>query len=89
MGSERRHEFHYTLVHRGVEIFDGNDFSTPLSVCVDSDDVVRGLMGFLCLRPGDTDQEYFNDYTPDQHAFASEFAEYLGYYVQEEWRKRK
>jgi hypothetical protein len=43
---------------------------------------VRALMGFLTLRPGDTDDEYFDRYTPDQLAFADEHGEFLGLEVE-------
>lgn len=56
-------------------VFEGEDFATPGSV--DSDDAVRGLMGFLTLKPGDTDEEYFEKYTPAQHRFADQHAEDL------------
>ncbi len=34
-------------------------------------------MGFLTLRPGDTDPDYFEDYTPEQHAYCDAHAEAL------------
>ncbi len=34
-------------------------------------------MGFLTLRPGDTDQEYFDGYTDNQLQYADEHAETL------------
>ena len=37
----------------------------------DSDDTLRALLGFLALRPGDTDSEYFADYTAAKREFAS------------------
>lgn len=54
-------------------LFEGEDFATPGSV--DSDDAVRSLMGFLTLKPGDTDAEYFENYTPAQKSFARDHAE--------------
>lgn len=56
-------------------LFEGEDFATPGSV--DSDEAVRDLMGFLTLKPGDTDKEYFDNYTTAQRAFASNHAEAL------------
>ena len=51
-------------------LFKGNDFS-----CYAGDDNkwkenAMSLMGFLTLRKGDTDDEYFNNYTDDQLAFS-------------------
>ena len=34
-------------------------------------------MGFLTLRPGDTDPEYFENYTQEQKEFADQHAEAL------------
>jgi hypothetical protein len=51
---------------------------------VDSDAALRGVMGWLTLRPGDTDADYFADYTERQHAFASAHAETLNMWGMEE-----
>lgn len=45
---------------------------------IDSDEAVRALMSFLTLRPGDTDADYFANYSERQHQFCREHAEYLG-----------
>lgn len=37
----------------------------------------RPLLGFLTLRPGDTDREYFDKYTPAQLEYANQHAETL------------
>lgn len=44
---------------------------------VDGDKAVRNVMGWLTLKPGDTDSEYFAKYTPEQLAFCSAHAETL------------
>jgi hypothetical protein len=64
-------------------IFEGEDFSCSPMHAVDSDECVRGLLGFLTLRPGDTDQDYFDDYTPRQMTFADQDAESLSLYSME------
>ena len=53
----------------GRVIFTGDDFRP--SPC-HADATLRALLGFLTLRPGDTDADYFADYTPAQLAFATE-----------------
>ena len=58
-------------------LFEGRDYSTGFSTSVDSDEALRGLMGFLTLRPGDTDAEYFDNYTPAQMAWAQANGEYM------------
>jgi len=58
-------------------LFEGEDFAASPMDAIDSDETVRGLLGFLTLRPGDTDREYFASYTPEQMAFAEGPAEEL------------
>lgn len=53
----------------GRVLFAGADFGVSAYSAIDSDDVVRSLMGFLTVRQGDTDREYFSAYTPDQLAW--------------------
>lgn len=48
-------------------IFAGADYCTHSDA--ESDESVRGLLGFLTLKPGDTDSEYFEKYTPRQVEF--------------------
>jgi hypothetical protein len=49
-----------------VVLFEGNDFSPSVLTPIDSDESVRALIHFLTLKPGDTDKEYFENYTPTQ-----------------------
>ncbi len=58
-------------------LFEGEDFGCSPLHAIDSDAAVASLMAFLTLRPGDTDAEYFEDYTPAQLAYCSEHAEAL------------
>lgn len=44
---------------------------------VDGDEAVKNVMGWLTLRPGDTDADYFTGYTEPQKRFAEEHAEAL------------
>jgi hypothetical protein len=44
-------------------------------VSVDGDKAIVGVMGFLCLKPGDTDPDYFDKYTPAQLEWAETHAE--------------
>lgn len=62
----------------GVELFRGDDFRPSPMHADDADATLRALLGFLTLRPGDTDREYFADYTDRQRDFAaSSDCEYL------------
>lgn len=58
-------------------LFVGEDFHNAPGDAIDSDESLRSLICFLTLRPGDTDPEYFDDYTPEQLAFAEKHGEEL------------
>ena len=61
----------------GDVLFAGADYHCSPMHCIDSNDCVRELLGFLTLKPGDTDDEYFENYTPAQMEFAQNEAESL------------
>lgn len=66
--------------HKGakaVPLFIGDEFFCSPMHADDSDESVRGLMSFLTLKPGDTDAEFFEKYTPGQLAYCSAHAESL------------
>ncbi len=67
----------YSLSQGSKRIFSGNDFSRSSCCPEDSDAVIRALMSFLCLRVGDVEDEYFNDYTATQVDFRDTHAESL------------
>lgn len=62
---------------KSTVIFDAADYHGSPAHADDSDANVEGLMGFLTLRPGDTDPEYFESYTPAQRAYCEQWAESL------------
>lgn len=64
-------------VRKRVTLFEGEDYGCSPMHSIDGDASVEGLMSFLCLRPGDTDAEYFANYTPQQMEFAEQYAEAL------------
>lgn len=58
-------------------LFEGTDYGRAPSDASDSDGAVQGIMCFLTLRPGDTDAEYFDNYTEAQRAYCEAHAEAL------------
>lgn len=64
-------------------VFEGDDFETSMMVTEDDAAIVRGLLGFLSLQDGDTDSEYFDNYTERQIAWRDERAETLSLYAME------
>lgn len=69
--------YEFRIVGEDEPLFRGDDYSPSPSYASDSDKSVAGLLGFLTLKPGDADEEYFKDYTERQLAFAREHAESL------------
>lgn len=73
--ANRREDDRYMLAYEmftpeGDVLFSGDDFGSSPLHAIDSDDTLRSLLVFLTLQPGDTDPEYFANYTPEQLAFA-------------------
>ena len=58
----------------GALLFDGEDFGCSPLHAIDADATLRGLLGFLTLRPGDTDRDYFAHYSIAQWEFAESSA---------------
>jgi hypothetical protein len=58
-------------------LFEGEAFAGSPLHADDSDATVAALLAFLTLRPGDTDSEYFDGYSPAQLHFAERHAEVL------------
>ena len=69
---------------KGSVVFEGEDFSISPYVSVDSDEALKALLGFLTLKPGDTDDSYFEKYSAEQMDFAESMAEELSLYCLEE-----
>ena len=70
--------------HHGEElIFEGDDFSPGPGYALDGDDTVAALLSFLSLQPGDTDDEWFNSYTPRQMEWAIQHGEDLSWVAME------
>lgn len=57
--------YHRYILQSGSEvIFEGDDFSpSPMYGHEVGDAHVASLLGFLTIKPGDTDDEYFKDHT--------------------------
>lgn len=77
-GKDRlRYELRMHLNGKTTVLFAAADYCcSPMDAC-DSDAAIGGLLGFLTLRPGDTDAEYFANYTPAQLDYCAKYAEAL------------
>ena len=67
----------YEFYDRGESIFSGDDFWPSPLHAYDGDEAIAALLGFLALRPGDTDRAYFDRYNNRQLVWAYERAEAL------------
>lgn len=69
-------------------IFEGTDFGCPFQIGIDSLEAAYSILGFLTLKPGDTDKEYFEEYTKEQMEWAkSSKCEYLSLLVSD-WEEK-
>jgi len=74
------HQLGYVLSDpEGTVIFKGEDFGCSPMVAIDSDECLRSLLGFLTLRDGDVEDEYWKDhgYGELQLAWRDQYAEEL------------
>lgn len=76
-----REYFEYEFYHKDELMFAGNDFSPSPMHSSDSNEAIASLLSFLSLQPGDTDDEYFEDYTSKQLEFACDHGENLMLWV--------
>lgn len=67
-GGER---MQYYAFRNGKVLFSGNDFRPGAMTYPDSVEALVSCLAFLCVKPGDTDREYFKDYTLDQLNWAN------------------
>lgn len=51
-------------------IFTGKDFRPSPMYNIDDPEAMVSLLGFLTLKKGDTDEDYFKDYDKDQFDFS-------------------
>jgi hypothetical protein len=63
----------------GKLIFQGNTYGWPRrgGKSIDGDFTLAGLLRHLAIKPGDTDREVFDSYTPEQLEFAEQHGEQL------------
>jgi hypothetical protein len=52
---------------------------------LDGDYAKAAVMGLFALKPGDTDDEFFADYTPEQLAFVERYGEELSIVARERY----
>lgn len=63
--------------NKSTVIFEGDDVGIPNHTAIDSDDAVNHIMGWLTLREGDTDSEFFENDTEIQKEYRNNHAESL------------
>lgn len=66
--SNRREKYRYQFwddeLSGTLPLFCGSDYECPSGYSEKKK--VTGIIGFISLKPGDTDKEYFDKYTPKQ-----------------------
>jgi len=66
-----RTDYNYAMYLDGAMLFSGDDFSPPPMDDPYSLDSLVSLLGWFTLKPGDTDDDYFAEYTAPQLDFAN------------------
>jgi hypothetical protein len=72
-----RYELRMHLNGKTTVLFAAADYCCAPGFACDSDEAIGGLLGFLTLKPGDTDPDYFAAYTPEQLDYCDKYAETL------------
>lgn len=69
-GDYGRQMYRYTMRLDGAVLFEGDSYGTSART---PEQIALGLLAFLTLQPGDTDEDYFDEYTPAQLEWARSF----------------
>jgi hypothetical protein len=65
------------LRYNGQVIFAKGDTYCATPGCIDDDDAKELVTSLFCMKPGDTDSDYFESYTPEQLAWVEQHADAL------------
>lgn len=71
----------YKFKHKGKLLFEGIDYRPSPMFSIDSLQSVYGLLGFLAMKPGQVDDDYFKNYIKEQLEFAEDFGDELSLMV--------
>lgn len=85
--AEGRIRWLYRLSRRNRTIFFATDISSPTGTVLSTNTLISSattVLGYLTLRPGDTDADYFDTCTPAQIAWRDSYAEELALYALED-----
>jgi hypothetical protein len=64
--------YSYTMILDGEILFEGDGYH-PGAMGKTTEQQALEVLAFLALQPGDTDEEFFENYTPAQLAWATSF----------------
>ena len=79
---QEKYGISYKFYVKDVLLFSGDDFYLSPLYAMDSEMGILSLLNFLTLQPGDTDEEYFQNYTQEQLDWSDSFeCESLGCYL--------
>lgn len=78
-----QHKLAYLFYSDKKLVFAGSDYGCSPMVAIDSNECLGALLSFLSLRKGDTDKEYFDDYTEEQLEFSEQYGEELSMWAME------
>lgn len=75
----------YRFFYDDELIFEGDNYRISVFDKKDDDATIATLLSFLSLRKGDTNKEYFDNYTEKQLAFSEEHGEELSIIIYDQF----
>jgi hypothetical protein len=75
----------FKLLHEGAEVLNSNAVGLPgwhprLGYAIDSDRMVRSVIDWCAVKPGDTDIDYFEKYTEEQIEWVQSHSDELSFW---------
>lgn len=80
LGPDRKQRLRIEVRHEGRMIFDRSQLwvGLPYNWSTDGNEAREAVLGCVALQPGDTDRDYFKDYSPEQLEWVRSHGDLLG-----------
>lgn len=97
MGSHHKLAYRFNHVKKSREtgkkyttcLFYTEAFGCPMSQAVDSNETTLSILQFITMRPGDVENDYFEEYNENQLEFVDMFAEEINFRAMQKFSKPK
>lgn len=74
------------VLHKGHKIFKRGDTYCATPRCIDNYEAKELVCSLIAMKPGDTDEDYFAGYSPEQLSWAERFGEEISMYAMDRWQ---